>query len=151
MHTWQVNRIAVGTSTKAVCEALRKFGKVCSTRWVNLQCEEPTDVRRTNYYEAFVLWFTAIFVVNRAGAEFLFEDFRARVAALCELEDLATGDWRTQIARCEGEHSDIIRVAFLNGTAADLKREIAEDIAEKRRLLAIIAAQEAREAAARAA
>jgi hypothetical protein len=146
MHTWQVNRIAVGGCAKAVAEALGKFGKRCTPRWVNRQCEEPADVRRTDYYGAFWRWYESIFVANREGADFLYEDFRARVQGLRDLEALATADVPTQIAKCEGEHSDIIRAAFLGGDTARLKREIAEDIAEKRLLLAMIEAREVRAA-----
>lgn len=67
---------------------------------------------------------------------------------LRDLETLATADVPTQIAKCEGEHSDIIRAAFLGGDTARLKREIAEDIAEKRLLLAMIQAREAEAARA---
>lgn len=148
MHTWEVNRTAVGDCAKAVCEALRKLGKRCSVRWVNLQCEAPLDVNRTDYYAAFWRWFEAVFVANRDGAEFLFEDFRARVQAMRDFEDLATGDWRQQIALCQDEHSHIISAALLEGCTARLKREIKEDIAAKRRLLAMIEAHEERPARA---
>ncbi len=142
MLTHEVNRIAVGACAKAVAEALRKLGKRCSVRWVNRQCEESPDVRRTDYYGAFRRWFEAVFIANRDGAEFLFEDFCAFVQSMRDFEDLALGDWRAQIARCEGEHSDIIRAALLDGCNERLKSEIKEDIAEKRRLLAMLEARE---------
>lgn len=148
MHTWEVNRIAVGGCAKAVAEALRKLGKVCTTRWVNLQCEAPLDVRRTDYYGAFWRWFEALFVANRDGAEFLHEDLCARVQAMRDFEDLATGCDREQLARCNQEHSDIISAALLDGSTAKLKREIMEAIVANRRLLAMIVAREAREARA---
>jgi hypothetical protein len=142
MDSWQVNRIAVGACAKAVAEALRKLGKRCSVRWVNRQCEPPQDVTRSNYYEAFLRWFEAVFIANRPGAEFLFEHFCAFVQSLRDFEDLASADLQHQFARCEGEHSDIIRAALLSGDTGQLQREIVEDIAEKQRLLAMIQARE---------
>jgi hypothetical protein len=59
-----------------------------------------------------------------------------------DFEDLATADLQQQFARCEGEHSDIIRAALLSGDTGQLQREIAEDITEKRLLLAMIQARE---------
>ncbi|MDQ1610310.1 MAG: hypothetical protein QOG00_241 [Pyrinomonadaceae bacterium] len=151
MHTWQVNRIAVGAHAKAVCEAFRKFGKRCSVRWINRQCEASKDVRRTDYYGAFWLWFEAIYVANREGAEFLFEDFRARVQSLRDLEALAMADVPTQVARCNDEHADVIRAAILGDDSERLEREIAEAIAEKRMLLAMIKARRVMATAAQAA
>jgi hypothetical protein len=142
MDSWQVNRIAVADCAKAVSEALRKLGKRCSVRWVNRQCEPPQDVARSDYYGAFRRWFEAIFIANRDGAEFLFEDFCAFVQSMRDFEDLANADLQQQFARCEGEHSDIIRAALLSGDTGQLQREIVEDIAEKQRLLAMIRARE---------
>jgi hypothetical protein len=147
MQTWEVNRIAVGNCAKAVAEAMRKFGKRCSVRWVNRQCEESKDVRRTDYYSAFWRWYESIYVSNREGAEFLYEDFRARVQSLRDLEALASADVSTQIARCNDEHSDIVRAAIIGSDHDSFEREIVEDIASKQLLLAIIRARRAAEAA----
>jgi hypothetical protein len=141
MQTWEVNRIAVGDRAKAVAEALRKFGKRCSVRWVNLQCEESRDVRRTDYYSAFWRWYESIYVSNREGAEFLYEDFRVRVQNLRDFEAHASADVPTQIARCNDEHSDIVRAAITGSDPDSIEREIVEDIASKQLLLAMIRAR----------
>ncbi|HEV2704943.1 MAG TPA: hypothetical protein VGV59_03405 [Pyrinomonadaceae bacterium] len=148
MHTHEVNRAAVGDSAKAVCAALDHLGKRCSVRWVNLQCEAPVDVKRVNYYEAFLRWFEALWLARREGAEFLFEDFCARVEALRAGDRHDPTDWYEQLARCEEEHCQAIKAAILNRDMAAIRRELAEDIAAKRRLLAM---HEARARSARAA
>jgi hypothetical protein len=145
MQTWEVNRIAVGGCAKAVTEALRKFGKRCSVRWVNKQCEASKDVRRTDYYAAFWLWYESIYVSNREGAEFLYEDFRARAQSLRDLEAHASADVPTQIARCNDEHSDIVRAAITGCDPVSIEREIVEAIASKQLLLAMIRARKTAE------
>jgi hypothetical protein len=141
MRTCDANRLAVGDAAKAVCEALRSLGYARSVRWVYRQCEPPADVKRLDFYGAFLRWFTAIWHANRPGAEFLFEDFRSRVLALRERDELATADWYTEVARCESEHSEALQAAILNRDDTAIRKELAEDIAAKRKLLAMVEAR----------
>lgn len=149
MFPYEANRIAVAGHAKAVAEALRRLGKRCSVRWVNRQCEPSVDVVRPDYYGAFWRWFEALWLAHRPGAEFLFEDFRARVLALRARDDApAATDWFEQVAVCAREHSEALQAAIRNHDPAAIRRELAESIAAQRRLLATL---EARETCARAA
>ncbi len=151
MFCYEANRIAVGHHAKAVAEALRSLGKRCSVRWVNRQCEESKDVRRTNYYGAFMRWFEALWTAHRPGAESLYEDFCARVEALRLADGACEGDPDEQLARVETEHSDIIRERLRSADTRRLIEETQQAIVEKRRYLAMLMNAEAsgREACAR--
>jgi hypothetical protein len=141
MHTHQALRIAVGDNAKAVREALRRRGKRVSLRWVYYQCEPAEDVARTDVYGAFWRLFRAVWEANRDGGEFLFEDFRARVMALRERDSLVSLDWYEQVARCEEEHAQALKAAILARDSHLISKELAEDIAAKRQLLAMAEAR----------
>lgn len=146
MFTYEASAIAIRGSAKAIRAALLDLGmRRCSIRLVQRQAEAPQA--QLDWYGLFVRWFTAIWRANRPGAEFLFEDFRARVAGLRAEDDLSASDLDAQLERCEGEHSDIIKCVFRHDYS-QIKREIAEDIAAKRRLLAMYEAREQAEAKA---
>jgi hypothetical protein len=144
MQTCEANRLAVGDAAKAVRDALCSLGYARSLRWVYRQCEPSTDVKRLDFYGAFWRWFLAIWHANRQGAEFLFEDFRSRVLALREQDELRESDWYKEVARCESEHSEAIQAAILNRDDAALRKELPEAIAAYRKLLAIVEARGAR-------
>lgn len=142
MQTFEINRLAVGDSAKALREALRSLGKRCSLRWIYYQCEAPRDVRRLDPYGAFWRFFQALWHANRQGAEFLFEDFRARVSALRHTpSDLCRADWYEELATCETEHSEALQAAIRFRNPAAIKKEISEAIAAYRRLLTIVEAR----------
>ena len=140
MQTHEANLIALGGCAKAVRLALKRLGmRRCSLRLVYYQTE-PRDGLRLDWYGVFWRWFEALWMAHRAGAEFLLDDFLARVAELREVERGAAESrccWRTQVVRCETESSDIVKAAVLNDLER-LKRETVEAIGEQRRLLAIL-------------
>ena len=142
MDTYEVNRIAVGGFSKCVREALKRLGmRRCSVRLVRYQCEK-NDLR-ADWYSLFWRWFLALWMANREGAEFLYEDFTARVAALRDADDVSATDYDRQLARCEGEHSDIIRARINGEDVTVLIQETIEAIVEKRRLVAMLVAHKA--------
>lgn len=146
MDLSEANRIAVGGFTHNVCRALKALGmRRCSTRLVQYQFKP--DATRLDWYSAFFRWFLALWMVRREGAEFLFEDFCARVAALREESEVLDADYAFQLARCEGEHSDVIRAALRGEDSAHIRKEVLESIAANRRLLAVINALEGRRVA----
>jgi hypothetical protein len=141
MRTHEANAIAIKGRAKAIREALRKLGmQRCSLRLVYRQAEAPDG--RFSWYELFWRWFHALWTANRPGAEFLFEDFRSRVLALRDEDDLSQADWTTEAVRCSDEHADAIREAFLNSDTAAIKKEVSEAITAYRRLLGIVEARE---------
>jgi hypothetical protein len=95
-------------------------------------------------YSRFLQMFLAIYAENSEGAEMLFEDFRARVSSLRHKNtgEISTSAWYEQVARCEKEHSEGIRAAILSRDTAAIRKEIAEDIAEKRALLEMLQTRE---------
>ena len=146
MQTYEANLIALGGCAKSIRAALKKLGmRRCSLRLVYYQCS-PRDLR-LDWYGVFWRWCEALWLANREGAEFLFEDLFARICALRSSAPTTPLDLDSHLAMCEREHSDIIRAAFLHDIAR-MKREIGEDIRAKQLLLEIIEAQERRSAAA---
>jgi len=141
MHTFEANRVAVGDEAKAVREALRSLGYARSIRWVYRQTEAPRDVTRLDFYGAFWRWYQALFLANRAGADFLIEDLCSRDRAMRERDSLAAADWYEEIALCEGEHSEALQAAILNRDSSAIKKELAEAIAAYRKLLAMVEAR----------
>lgn len=143
MDTPEANRVAVGGFTHAVCRALKTLGmRRCSARLVQYQFKP--DPLRLDWYGLFWRWFLALWTARREGAEFLFEDFCARVAALREESEVLDADYAFQLARCEGEHSDVIRAALRGENPAHIRKEVLESIAANRRLLAVLNALEGR-------
>jgi hypothetical protein len=137
MHTFEANKIAVGGHSKAVCLALRRLGmRRCSERLIRYQCER--NQTRADWYSTFWRWFRALWVAHREGAEFLYEDFQARVATLRGAEAPPPRSWLEQVARCEQEHSEALRAAILAGDSIALRSEVADVIREYRSLLAMI-------------
>ena len=148
MLTCEANRTAVGPHAKAVrLELLRLGMRRCSERLVRYQCEQSP--LRPDWYGLFWRWFKALWRAHRDGAEFLFEDFCARVEALRREDDSGpAGDWYEQIAECAREHGEALQAAIQRRDPRAIRRELAESIAAERRLLAMLAeqAEEARAA-----
>lgn len=137
MDTAEANRLAVGGFTHAVCRALKSLGmRRCSARLVQYQFN-PDELRR-DWYGLFWRWFRALWIARREGAEFLFEDFCSRVAALREEPEASDADYGSQLARCESEHSELIRAALLGEDPERIRKHVLESIAAHRRLLAVL-------------
>ena len=144
MLTCEANRAAVGPHAKAVRLALLRLGmRRCSERLVHYQCEEST--LRLDWYGLYWRWLRALHLANPSGAEFLFEDLRARFSALNQGSELAAACWYEQLAECEREHSEAIRAAILDRDPRLIRKEIAEAISALRRQLALLDARESRE------
>lgn len=141
MLTSEANRLAVGSSAKAVRLALLRLAmRRCSERLVRYQCEERP--LRLDWYGLFWRWFRALWTARRDGAEFLFEDFCARVEALRREDGRPAGDWYEQIATCAREHGEAIQAAIQRRDSAAIRRELAESIAAERRLLSMLSDRE---------
>jgi hypothetical protein len=141
MRTYEANALAIKESAKAIREALLHLGmRRCSLRLVHYQAEAPTKTRR-DWYALFWRWFLAIWIANRPGAEFLLEDFEARVLALRERENLSDSNWAQAVARCSDKHAHAIREAILNSDAAAIKKAGAQAITAYRTLLSIVEAR----------
>ena len=144
MLTSEANRLAVGSSAKAVRLALLRLGmRRCSVRLVRYQCEQNT--LRPDWYALFWRWFCALWQAHRSGAEFLYEDFCSRVEEL-RREDGQPGDWYEQIATCAREHGEALQAAIQRRDAQAIRRELSESIAAERRLLAMLSEREAQAA-----
>jgi hypothetical protein len=92
-----------------------------------------------NFPALFWRWLEALWLVNRAGFDFLFEDLCARVAHLRERDaPPPTLGWYEQLARCEREHSEAIQAAILCHDERAIRAEIADEIRELRVLLAML-------------
>ena len=141
MLTSEANRLAVGTSAKAVRLALLGLGmRRCSERLVRYQCEDRP--LRLDWYGLFWRWFLALWQAHRSGAEFLYEDFCSRVEALRREGGRPAGDWYEQIATCAREHGEALQAAIQRRDAQAIRRELAESIAAERRLLAMLSERE---------
>ena len=143
MHTYEANRTAVGGRTQAVRRALKRLGmRRCSEALVERQWKPPVPGISISWYCSFWRWFEALWIANRSGAEFLFEDFRSRVLALRAEDDLAAADWYEELSNCEREHSEAVQAAILNRDYQRIKVEISEAITALRKLRAIVEARE---------
>lgn len=143
MDTAEANRVAVGGFTHAVCRALKSLGmRRCSARLVQYQFK-PEELR-LDWYGLFWRWFRALWIARREGAEFLFEDFCSRVASLREGSEVLDADYSYQLARCELEHSNVIRAALRGEDPSLIRSGLLESIAASRRLLAVLDAVERR-------
>lgn len=81
MQPYEANKLAVAGRTQAVRRALKALGmRRCSLRLVQYQFK-PGETR-LDYYSLFWRWFRALWMAHRKGAEFLFQDFCARVERL---------------------------------------------------------------------
>lgn len=149
METYEANLNAMGDFAKSVRLNLKKLGmRRCSLALIYRQCKAPVAGQRISWYCAFWRWFQALWMANRPGAEYLLEDFLARVTALRELDEFQSEEERALLAAADGEHGDIVRATFLNADVDRIMKEITEDIVIKRRLLAFYAAQQLRARAA---
>jgi hypothetical protein len=143
----EANRVAARGHSPAIARELKRLGmQRCSESLVKRQWED--DPLRPSWYACFWRWFLALWMAHREGAEFLYEDFLARVAALrrTETNEATADDFFAQLAVCEDEHSDIIRAALKRKDYAAIRVEIADDIREKRRLLQMLDASRVRAA-----
>ena len=139
MQTFEANRAAVCGRTQAVRRALISLGmRRCSTSLVEHQWRPPIAGQRISWYCAFWRWFEALWLARREGAEFLFEDFCARVEALRGAGATNGAEHRAQLERCEARHSDLVRAALTGADSAHLRRKVIENIVENRRLLAAL-------------
>lgn len=144
LTTPEANRLALGDRAKAVRLALLRLGmRRCSERLVHYQCEERP--LRLDWYGLYWRWLRALHLANPQGADFLFEDLRARFSALRDGEHLTGACWYEQLAECEREHSEAIRAAILDRDPRLIRKEIAEAISALRRQLALLDAREGRE------
>ena len=141
LTTHEANRLALGDRAKAVREALLSLGmRRCSLRLVHYQTE-PRPLR-LDWYGLYWRWLRALDLANPVGADFLFEDLRARFSALRQGNELAAACWYEQLAECEREHSEALRAAILDRDPRLIRKEIAEAISALRRQLALLDARE---------
>ena len=141
LHTHDANRLALGDRAKAVREALLRLGmQRCSLRLVHYQAEARP--LRLDWYGLYWRWLRALHLAHPSGADFLFEDLRARFTALREGDCLSGACWYEQVAECEREHSEAIRAAILDRDPRLIRKEIAEAISALRRQLALLDARE---------
>lgn len=138
LSTFDANRVAARGHSAGLTRALKRLGmRRCSERLVRYQYEPAAG--RPSYYCMFMRWVEALFVVNRAGFDFLVEDFCARVAALRESDAPSCGrDWYEQLAICAREQSEALQEAIRRHDDAAIRRELAESIAAERKLLAML-------------
>lgn len=136
MDTTHANRVAIGDRAKAVREALLTLGmRRCSLQTVYNQAK--TRPLRLDWYGLFWRFFRALWLGNRAGAEFLYEDFKARVEALRVAEVPAEDeDWRSLVCACSDEHAEAIREAIVAEDYPRIVKESAEAVTAYRRLIA---------------
>ena len=141
MLTCEANRLALGSSAKAVRLALLRLGmRRCSVRLVRYQCEENT--LRLDWYGLFWRWLQALWLAHRSGFDFLFEDLCARVAALRDSEAPPQPcDWYEQIATCAREHGEALQAAIQRRDPLSIRRELVESIEAERRLLSMLSEQ----------
>ena len=149
LTTHQANKIAACGHAPSLVRRLRELGmRRCAESLVKRQWDDPD---RPSWYCLFWRWFKALWMAHRKGAEFLFEDFCARVAALRDAEaQSGARDWYEQLAICAREQSEALQAAIRRHDDAAIGRELSESIAAERRLLAMLR-RAAREAAPKAA
>lgn len=73
---------AIDDKSKSIAEFMRNLGKRCTAVWVHQQGLASQDAKRPNFYGVFLRWFAAIWLANRAGAEYLLADFELFVRQL---------------------------------------------------------------------
>lgn len=140
--TLDANRVAARGHSAGLTRALKRLGmRRCSERRVRYQYE--AGALRPSWYCLFWRWVEALWLVNRPGAEFIFEDFRSRFEALrrSQASPPAT-DWVAQVARCARESGQAIAAAAERRDAATVRREVTESIVAQRDLLALLDLQE---------
>src|ERR671929_1254331 len=80
------------TARKQSARPLLRLGmRRCSLRLVHYQAE-PRPLR-LDWYGLYWRWLRALHLANPSGADFLFEDLRARYSALTEVSELAAVRW----------------------------------------------------------
>jgi hypothetical protein len=139
LTTVEANAQAARGHSASLARALKRLGmRRCSERSVRYQSEEGAG--RPSWYCCFWRWFQALWLVNRKGAEFLYEDFQARVEALraAEASEAPARDWLEQVALCAREHSEAIAEAMLRRDERAIRAEVTDEIRELRRLLAML-------------
>jgi hypothetical protein len=145
MDTPEANRAAVDGNTLAVARALKRLGmKQCSERLVQYQFKP--GAARHDWYGLFWRWWRALWIAHRAGAEFLFEDFCARVSAVRDAEGLRATSLGEQLDRCEYQHYRFAAAAARSAPRDEIIRLGVEEIVEKRKLVWMLTAEAAREA-----
>ena len=138
LTTLDANRVAARGHSAALARALKRLGmRRCSERLVRRQWEPASGC--PSWYCLFWRWFEALWLAHRKGAEFLYEDFCARVAALRDSEPQSGArDWYEQLSVCAREQSEALQAAIRRHDDAAIRRELAESIAAERRLLAML-------------
>lgn len=138
LTTIEANALAARGHSAQLVRALKRLGlKRCSERSVRYQYE--TSALRPSWYCLYWRWFHALWMVHRKGAEFLYEDFCARVAALRDGEPQhGERDWYGQLALCAKEQSEALQAAIRRQDDAAIRRELSESIAAERRLLQML-------------
>lgn len=136
--TRAANRLAARGHTSNIVRALKRLGmRRCSEALVRRQWDEAAT--HPSWYCLFWRWFEALWLAHRTGAEFLYEDFRARVESLRDLEaQSGAADWYEQVALCVKEQSEAIQAACRRRDRAAIRREFLESIAAERRLVAML-------------
>lgn len=136
--TRAANRLAARGHTFKIVRALKSLGmRRCSESLVRRQWDEAAT--QASWYCCFWRWFEALWLAHRAGAEFLYEDFRARVEALRQASAPAPAlDWYEQLSVCAREQSEALQAAIRRHDVTAIRRELAESIAAERKLLAML-------------
>lgn len=138
LTTFKANGYAARGHAPSLVRALKQLGmRRCSERLVRRQWEPGAGC--PSWYCLFWRWFQALWLAHRKGAEFLFEDFNARVAALRDSEPTSGArDWFEQLALCAREQSEALQAAIRRRDTAAIRRELVESIAAERQLLLML-------------
>ena len=138
LTTIEANALAARGHSAQLVRALKRLGlRRCSERSVRYQYEGGAN--RPSWYCCFWRWFEALWMAHRKGAEFLYEDFCARVAALRESEaQHGARDWYEQLSICAKEQSEALQAAIRRHDDTAIRRELSESIAAERKLLAML-------------
>lgn len=138
LSTLDANRVAARGHSAGLTRALKRLGmRRCSERLVRYQYEPGAG--RLDWYALFWRWLEALWLVNREGFDFLFEDLCARVAALRDAETPGVGrDYYEQLSICAREQSEALQAAIRRHDDGAIRRELAESIAAERKLLAML-------------
>ncbi|MCA1615019.1 MAG: hypothetical protein LC795_15480 [Acidobacteria bacterium] len=136
LSTHDANRAAARGHSAGLARALKRLGmRRCSERLVRYQYEP--GAARPSYYCLYWRWLQALFVANRAGFDFLFEDLCARVAELRGAAAPARGYFE-QVAVCAREHGEALAAAAERRDRDAIRRELTESIAAERELLSML-------------
>ena len=148
LTTHAANGQAARGHSASLARALKGLGMLrCSEYLVRRQWDDPD---RPSWYCLWWRWYEALWLAHREGAEFLFEDFCARVARLrSAAPTVGAEDWHQLVARSAREHGQAIAAAVEMRDEAAVRRGLVESIATTRDLLALLDRPAARDDARR--